>query len=186
MTELCREIVPPDVLASRVAELGTEISTDYGDEVPVLVGVLKGAVPFLADLVRSMDIDLEVDFLALTRFGEGGRVSLAHDVDIALTDRHVIVVEDIVDTGLTLTALLAMLGAQEPASLRVAALVDKVPRRIVEVDLAYRGFQVGDEFLVGYGLDWEGKYRNLPGLWAVLDLPAFAEQPDWLTRRVFA
>lgn len=146
------------------------IASDYADLNPVLVGVLKGSVPFLADLTRSIEANHEVDFLLLTRFGEKGRVSVAMDTAISLHGRHVLLVEDIVDTGLTLSALVRNLEVRELASLKTVALLDKVPRRIVEVPVEYRGFEIGDEFLLGYGLDWEGRYRNLPGLWAVMDM----------------
>jgi len=106
----------------------------------------------------------------LTRFGSKGRVSVAMDTAISLQGRHVLIVEDIIDTGLTLSALRRNLEVRELASLKTVALLDKVPRRIVEVPVEYRGFEIGDEFLLGYGLDWEGRYRNLPGLWAVMDM----------------
>ncbi len=164
------EVVDATSIARRVAELGEAIGADYNGKNPVLVGVLKGSIPFLADLIRTIATPHEVDFLLLTRFGERGRVSVAMDTAISLEDRHVIVVEDIVDTGLTLSALLRNLSVRNPASLRTVTLLDKVPRRIVDVPVDYRGFEIGDEFLLGYGLDWEGRYRNLPGLWAVMDM----------------
>lgn len=179
------EVITARAIATRVAELGEALADEYDGRVPIMVGVLKGALPFLTDLVRAIPIELEVDFLALTRFGEGGRVGLAIDVATPLSDRHVIVVEDIVDTGLTLTALLGLLGERQPASLAVVTLLDKVPRRLVEAPLAYRGFEVGDEFLLGYGLDWEGQYRNLRSIWAVMDLAEFAADPGVLAREVF-
>jgi hypoxanthine phosphoribosyltransferase len=181
MSEPFVEVVPVDDLRRRVGQLGTEIAADYAHTVPVVVGVLNGCVPFLADLVRAMPIDVEVDFLALTRFGTDGRVSVAMDTTVALTGRDVLIVEDIVDTGLTLTALQRMLEVRAPASLRTVALLDKAPRRIVRVRLDYRGFEVGDEFLLGYGLDWEGRYRNLRSLWAVLDMGFLAEDPAAFT-----
>lgn len=179
------EVVDAATIRRRVADLGAAIAADYAGREPVLLGVLNGAVPFLADLSRSLPPEYEVDFLSLTRFGEEGRVAIAVDSAISLTGRDVIVVEDIVDTGLTLSYLLGLLETRNPASLATVTLVDKVTRRIVDVDLEYRGFEVGDEFLLGYGLDWEGRYRNLPSLWAVLDLAAFREDPAILSRRVF-
>lgn len=172
------EVIDAETLQSRVAELGKEISEDYADRDPVLLGVLKGAVPFLADLSRHLPTNIEIDFLSLTRFGEEGRVGIAVDSGTSLVGRDVIVVEDIVDTGLTLSYLLGLLETRRPASLATATLLDKRKRRIVDVDLEYRGFEVGDEFLLGYGLDWEGRYRNVPSLWAVLDLAAFREDPE--------
>ena len=153
------------------------IAADYADRSPVLVSVLKGSLVFLADLIRNMDCAVELDFLALTRFGSEGRVSIAMDTEVTLEDRHVIVVEDIVDTGLTLAALRKLLELRGVASLATVTLIDKATRRIVDVPLEYRGFQVGDEFLLGYGLDWEGKYRNVPSLWAVMDLEVLAADP---------
>lgn len=179
------QVVDAATIAERVAELGEQISRDYAGRSPVLLGVLKGAVPFLADLTRHLPPEVEIDFLSLTRFGDEGRVGISVDSATSLTGRDVIVVEDIVDTGLTLSYLLGLLETRGPASLATATLVDKRTRRIVDVDLEYRGFEVGDEFLLGYGLDWEGRYRNLESLWAVLDLPTFQEDPDLLARRVF-
>jgi hypoxanthine phosphoribosyltransferase len=179
------EVVDHETITQRVAELGAEIAGDYANKSPVLLGVLNGAVPFLADLSRHLSPEVEIDFLSLTRFGEEGRVGIAVDSATPITGRHVLIVEDIVDTGLTLSYLLGLLETRRPASLATATLVDKRTRRIVDVDLQYRGFEVGDEFLLGYGLDWEGRYRNVPSLWAVLDLAVFQEDPDVLARHVF-
>lgn len=180
------EVIGAPALATRVAELGEEISRDYEGRQPVLLGVLKGAVPFLADLCRHLSPEIEIDFLSLTRFGKEGRVGISVDSGTSLVGRDVLVVEDIVDTGLALSYMLSLLETRRPASLATATLLDKRTRRIVDVDLDYRGFEVGDEFLLGYGLDWEGRYRNLPSLWAVLDLAAFREDPEILAREVFA
>ncbi|HEX5630643.1 MAG TPA: hypoxanthine phosphoribosyltransferase [Acidimicrobiia bacterium] len=180
------EVVDAATISRRVAELGAAITADYSGREPVLLGILNGAVPFLADLSRHVPPDVEIDFLSLTRFGDEGRVSISVDSATSITDRHVIVVEDIVDTGLTLSYLHGLLATRRPASLATATLIDKVTRRIVDVDLRYRGFEVGDEFLLGYGLDWNGRYRNLPSLWAVMDLAAFQDDPGSLSRQVFA
>lgn len=180
------EVVDAETIARRVASLGAQITADYAGRDPVLLGILKGAVPFLADLSRSLSPDVEIDFLSLTRFGDEGRVNIAVDSATAITGRHVIVVEDIVDTGLTLSYLHGLLETREPASLATATLIDKSTRRIVSVDLEYRGFEVGDEFLLGYGLDWNGRFRNLRSLWAVMDLAAFQEDPDSASREFFA
>ena len=169
------EVVDADALQRRICELGAAISKDYAELNPVLVGVLKGCVPFLADLIRCIDIPNEVDFLLLTRFGSRGRVGVAMDTAISLEGRHVVLVEDIVDTGLTLSTLLRILSVRNPASVKTVALLDKVPRRIVDVPLDYRGFEIGDEFLLGYGLDWEGRYRNLPSLWVVMDMDRLSD-----------
>lgn len=185
LSDLFLEVIDEASLASRVAELGAELDATYRDRRPVLVGVLYGALPFLADLVRHMDASVEVDFLSLSRFGEGGRVRIAMDTAISLQSREVVLVEDIVDTGLTLAYVRRLLEARQVESLATVTLVDKAPRRIVDVPLEYRGFEVGDEFLLGYGLDWEGAYRNLRSIWAVLDLARFREDPGSLGRMVF-
>lgn len=170
MTAHYLEVVDADALQRRICDLGAQIAADYEGLNPVLVGVMKGAVPFIADLIRCIREPHEVDFLLLTRFGSKGRVAVAMDTAISLEGRHVLLVEDIVDTGLTLSTLRRNLSVRNPASLKTVALLDKVPRRIVDVPLEYRGFEIGDEFLLGYGLDWEGRYRNLPGLWAVMEM----------------
>lgn len=184
-TEAFVEVVPEEDLRRRVGELGEALTDDYRDREPVLLGVLHGSVPFLADLVRSMPVALEIDFLALTRFGEEGRVGIALDTGIDLQGRDVIVVEDIVDTGLTLTSLHRFLQMRDVASIATVALLDKASRRIVDVPVEHRGFEVGDEFLLGYGLDWEGRYRNLRSLWAALDLNVLQEDPDALSAICF-
>ena len=175
------EVVAEETLAARVAELGKQITRDYRGLEPVLVCVLSGSLVFHADLIRHVEIHCETDFLALTRFGEGGRVRLAMDTAANLEGRHVLVVEDIVDTGLTHQILCRTLEARNCASLETVALLDKSSRRIVDVPISYRGFEVGDEFLVGYGLDWKGRFRNLRSLWAVLDFARFAEDPSVLS-----
>ena len=174
------EVVSAADIAVRVAELGEAITVDYRDRRPTLVAVLVGSLPFLADVVRSISIPVEVDFLGLSRFGEGGRIRIALDTAESVEGRDVIIVEDIIDTGLTLTVLRRMLEERGAASVTTATLVDKVPRRLVDVPIEYRGFEVGDEYLVGYGLDWKGRYRNLPSLWAVLDMESLLDDPDAL------
>jgi len=180
------EVVEPEALQRRVSQLGRSIAADYRDLNPVLVGVLKGSVPFLADLTRRIEVAHEIDFLLLTRFGTMGRVSVAMDTAIPLQGRHVIIVEDIVDTGLTLSALRRNLKVRDVASVKTVALLDKVPRRIVDVPLEYRGFEIGDEFLLGYGLDWKGRYRNLPGLWAVMDMDRLRDLDSSFPQIAFA
>ncbi len=177
MIEPVVEVIPEPVLQSRIGELGAQITADYEGKSPILVAVLHGALPFLADLSRAIPTELDIDFLALSRFGEGGRVRIAMDTLSSLEGRHVIIIEDIVDTGLTLNVLRRMIEMREVASLATATLIDKSSRRLVETPLEYRGFEIGDEFLLGYGMDWEGLFRNLPSIWAVLDLAAFAENP---------
>jgi hypoxanthine phosphoribosyltransferase len=172
------EVVDEETLARRVAGLAEEVNADYAGKEPVLVGVLGGCVPFLADLVRHLDLPLEIEFLALTRFGTEGRVGIAMDTGTSLQGRDVVIVEDIVDTGLTLATLRRVMDTRGVASLSTVALLDKVTRRIVDVPVEYRGFEVGDEYLLGYGLDWDGRYRNVRSLWAVMDLGALAELPE--------
>lgn len=179
------EVISPDDIATRVAELGEALTADYQGREPVFVAVLTGALWFVADLIRAVDLPAEVDFLGLNRFGEGGRIRIAVDTAVPLTGRDVVIVEDIVDTGLSLGVLRTLVAEREPASLATVTLVDKVSRRLRDVPLEYRGFEVGDEFLLGYGLDYRERYRNLPGIWAVFDLPAFQADPDLLAREVF-
>jgi hypoxanthine phosphoribosyltransferase len=151
-----------DDLRAANARLGREISDAHPDGV-LLVAVLKGSVLFLADLVRQLTVPVEIDFLGISSYApDSGRVRLTKDLGTDLTGRDVILVEDVVDTGLTLAYLLAQLTARGPASLEVCTLFDKRARRIVPQPLAYVGFEIGDEFVVGYGLDYMGKYRNLP------------------------
>jgi hypoxanthine phosphoribosyltransferase len=172
-------LLTADQIQQRVHELGTEIERDYADREPVLIGVLKGSLVFLADLARAISVPLNVDFMSITSYGDGGSpsgiVRILKDLDEPITGRHVILVEDIIDTGLTLTYLLATLSARNPASLDVCGLLDKSVRRIVEVPIRYKGFDIPDEFVIGYGLDYEGRYRNLREVIAVRDLQALAD-----------
>ncbi|MGI9648875.1 MAG: hypoxanthine phosphoribosyltransferase [Acidimicrobiia bacterium] len=184
--QVVTEVVTAEAVTARVRELGAQISADYQGETPVVVGVLNAALLFLADLVRHLDVDHEVEFLAVSRFGEGGRVRIAMDTSISLQGRHVLLVEDLVDTGLTLSFLRELFETRQVASLRTVTLIDKAPRRIVSVPLEYRGFEVGEEFLLGYGLDYAGRYRNLSSLWAVLDFAEFTADPGVLQRAILA
>ena len=183
--EVVAQVIGTSDLALRVKELGEAISHDYGDTRPVLLSVLVGSLPFVADLARAIRVPVDIDFLALSRFGEGGRIRIALDSSIPLQDRHVLIVEDIVDTGLSLTVLRRMLADRGAASVGTVALLDKVPRRVVEVPLEYRGFEVGDGYLIGYGLDYEGRFRNLPSIWAVLDGDEMARDPDLVAHLLY-
>lgn len=178
-------VIPRDDLRSRVGELGEAITKDYDARNPLFVVMLTGSVPFAADLVRAVDTPTEVDFMALRRFGESGRIGIAMDLTTPVLDRNVVIVEDIVDTGLTLTVLRRMMEDRGAATVATAALFDKSRRRVTEVPIEYRGFEVGDEYLLGYGLDWEGLYRNLSSIWAVLDIEAFVDDPRVLARELF-
>jgi hypoxanthine phosphoribosyltransferase len=159
-------VVPEDKLQARIAELGEQITADYQDRPPLLVGVLKGACFFLSDLARSIRLPVELDFMAVSSYGSSthtsGVVRIVKDLDIDLTGRHVLIVEDIVDSGLTLSYLRRNLWARHPASLEVVALLVKDGLQSVELDLAYEGFRIPPEFVVGYGLDVAERYRNLP------------------------
>lgn len=182
--ELAAEVLPESEIRSRVQELGSALSDDYEGRNPLFVVILNGSVPFGADLVRAVSTDTEVDFLGLNRFGESGRIGIILDTSVSLFDRNVVIVEDIIDTGLTLTTLRGMVLDRGAASVATAALLDKSRRRVTDVPLEYRGFEVGDEFLLGYGLDWQGFYRNLSSIWAVLDMEAFVADPMVLARRL--
>src|SRR6059058_111587 len=165
-------LVQADDLQHRVIELGAEISRDYEDRDLLLVGVLKGAVFFLADLMRTIDIPCEVDFMAVASYGSAtdssGVVRILKDLDAPIEGRDVLIVEDIVDSGLTLQYLLRNLGARNPRSLDVCALLTKPSRRKVDLPTRYVGFEIPDRFVVGYGLDYAERHRNLPFV-AVLD-----------------
>jgi len=167
-----RVLVAEGELAARVAELGRAIARDYARDDPVLVGVLLGAVPFVADLMRGLPIDLTVDFIRASSYGSAtsssGTVRILADLTVDIADRHVLIVDDIVDTGLTLAALKRTLEARRPRSVRTCVLLDKTGRRETEVVIDYVGFTIPNVFVVGYGLDHDGLYRNLPHV-AVLD-----------------
>ena len=154
------------------------MSTAYAGVEVLIVAVLKGSVVFLSDLIRRLDLNPEIDFLGITSYAEGtGRVKLLKDLEQSIEGRHVLLVEDVVDTGLTLTYLLGELRLRKPASLEVCTLVDKTARRLVPTPVRFAGFRVEEEFLVGYGLDFAGRYRNLD-LLAVADLEALTADPD--------
>ncbi|MBI3971288.1 MAG: hypoxanthine phosphoribosyltransferase [Chloroflexi bacterium] len=152
-------------LQARVCELADALSADYAGKCPVLVGILRGSIMFLADLLRYLDMPLEIDFLAISSYvgrDSSGVVRLLKDLDRSITGKHVVLVEDIIDTGLTLNYVLRILRARAPASLEVCSLLDKPARRLVEQQIKYVGFHIPDVFVVGYGLDYNQRYRNLP------------------------
>ncbi|PYN36758.1 MAG: hypoxanthine phosphoribosyltransferase [Candidatus Rokuibacteriota bacterium] len=159
-------LVAEKEIAARVAELGRAITRDYAGTNLVLVGVLQGAIPFLADLMRALPLDLTVDFLRASSYGSAtassGTVRLVADLSVDIGDRHVLIVDDIVDTGHTLAALKRALEARGPRSLRTCVLLDKTGRRETPVTVDYVGFTIPNVFVVGYGLDYDGLYRNLP------------------------
>ncbi|HEY5885708.1 MAG TPA: hypoxanthine phosphoribosyltransferase [Pyrinomonadaceae bacterium] len=161
-------------IQERIKELGAEITRDYAGRNPLLIGVLKGACFFLSDLLRSIDTRLGIEFMAISSYGSStrtsGEVRIMKDLDVPIEGRDILVVEDIVDTGLTLTYLLDNLKARGAASVKLAALLDKHERREKEVQIDYLGFRIPDAFVVGYGLDYAERYRNLPFI-AVLKNP---------------
>ncbi len=187
MTEVASVLFGREDIRRRVQELGRTIAGDYVGREPVLITVLKGGAVFLADLMRAVPLPVEPHFMAISRYGDAeeslGRVRILLDVEIDLADRDVILVEDIVDTGLTLRYLLGVLRAREPASIEVCTLLDKAIRRIVPVTPRYVGFECPDRFVVGYGLDFRERYRNLPDILQVHDVQALEADPDALVSR---
>ncbi|HUJ54903.1 MAG TPA: hypoxanthine phosphoribosyltransferase [Gaiellaceae bacterium] len=165
-------LIDAETLQRRIAELGADISADYVGRDLLLVGVLKGAVFFLSDLMRRLTVPCEIDFMAISSYGastdSSGIVRILKDLDINIERRHVLVVEDIIDSGLTLSYLMRNLEAREPASLEVCALLTKPERREIDVPVRYTGFEIPNRFVIGYGLDFAERYRNLPYV-AVLD-----------------
>src|SRR5439155_7961789 len=153
-----------DQIARRVKELGTQIESDYDGKELVLLGVLKGSFIFISDLARAIDLPLSIDFSGLSSYGDesesSGVVKISSDLTKPIEGKHVVIVEDIVDTGLTMRYLLENLATRRPASVRLCALLEKPVRARVKVPIDYKGFTIGDEFVVGYGLDWDGRFRN--------------------------
>jgi hypoxanthine phosphoribosyltransferase len=174
-------LIDEQTLLARVGELGAEITQDYEGREPLLVGVLKGAVFFMADLMRRVELPCEVDFMAISSYGAGvdssGVVRILKDLDASIENRHVLIVEDIVDSGLTLSYLLRNLEARRPASLEICALLTKPERRENDVHCRYVGFEIPNRFVIGYGLDFAERYRNLPYIAVLRDeLAAQAEE----------
>jgi hypoxanthine phosphoribosyltransferase len=161
-------------IQARIKEIGAEITRDYANRNPLLIGVLKGACFFLSDLLRAIDIQLSIEFIAISSYGSStrtsGEVRILKDLDVPVEGRDIIVVEDIVDTGLTLSYLLANLKSRGAASVKLVALLDKYERRERNVEIDYLGFKIPDHFVVGYGLDFAERYRNLPFI-AILKTP---------------
>lgn len=155
-----------DEIQARILEMGRAITNDYAGQTPLLVGALKGILCFMADLIRAISIPIEIDFMAVSSYSaearDRGVVRVIKDLDVSIIDRHVIFVEDVVDTGLTLNYLLRSLRTRGPASLEVCTLFNKPTRRLIEIPLRYKGFDLPDFFVVGYGLDYAERYRNLP------------------------
>jgi hypoxanthine phosphoribosyltransferase len=165
MADIEQVILTEETISARIAELGAAISRDYADKDPLLVGVLSGVVFFMADLLRHITVPMTLDFMAISHYeatGKSGTVRITKDLDVSITGRHVLFVEDVIDTGLTLGYLLRALRTRQPASLQVCVLFDRPYRRLIDAPLAYQGFELPDAFVVGYGLDANGHYRNLP------------------------
>jgi len=178
-------LVSANELAAGAARVAAEISEAHTDGV-VLVAVLKGSVPFLSDLVRALTVVPVIDFMAISAYApESGRVRIVKDLDMDISGRDVVLVEDIVDTGLTLHFLLAELGRRQPRSLEACTLLDRTSRRIIPTPVHYRGFEIGDEFVLGYGLDFDQRYRNLDRV-VVADLAVLREDSDAYVSALYA
>ena len=179
MPDVKEVLITSDQIEAKVREIGARITEDYRGEKPLLVGVLRGAVVIMSDLMRNIDLQCELDFMDISSYGTGtsssGVVRILKDLEEDITDRHVLIVEDIIDTGLTLSYLLRSLQARKPASLEICALLSKPSRRRADLEVRYLGFEVPDEFVVGYGLDYAGAYRNLPNI-CVLKPEVFAAE----------
>jgi hypoxanthine phosphoribosyltransferase len=184
VSDLVSVLFGREEIRRRIEELGRTITGDYEGRAPVLISVLKGGSVFLGDLMREIGLPLSIDYMSISRYGGAaesmGRVRILKDLDQDIGERDVIVVEDIVDTGLTLGYLISVLESRSPSSLRVCALLDKAARRIAPLEIRYRGFECPDEFVVGYGLDFRERYRNIPDLLAVQDMAALEADPDLL------
>jgi len=172
-------LLTEEQLQAKIRELGAKISADYRDRNPLLIGVLKGAFMFMADLAKAIDIPVEIDFMAVSSYGSStkssGVVRIIKDLEVSVEGRDVIIVEDIIDSGLTLSYLIDVLERRNARSVAVVALLDKPDRRKVNLDIEYKGFTLPDEFVVGYGLDYAEKYRNLPFI-AVLKPEVYGEK----------
>lgn len=166
MDDIAEVLITTEQLQARVAELGAQISDDYAGKDPLLVGVLRGVFVFMADLVRAITIPVGVDFIGITRYGPSARtrgaVRFTKDLELCIEGRHVLFVEDVIDTGLSLRYILRSLETRDPASLQVCTMFNKPRTRLFELDVAYTGFVLPDAFVVGYGLDYDERYRNLP------------------------
>jgi hypoxanthine phosphoribosyltransferase len=166
LDDIAEVLITAEDLQARVAELGAQISADYAGKDPLLVGVLRGVFIFMADLVRAITIPISVDFIGITSYDSTSRtrglVRFTKDLELYIENRHVLFVEDVIDTGLSLRYILRTLETREPASLRLCTLFDKPRTRLFDLDIAYTGFMLPDKFVVGYGLDYEERYRHLP------------------------
>jgi hypoxanthine phosphoribosyltransferase len=184
MPEIASVLYGREDVRRRIEELGRTITGDYAGREPVLISVLSGGTMFLADLFRAIGLPVAVDFMSISRYGDAeesfGRVRILKDLEQDIAGRDVLVVEDIVDTGLTLSFLMGILRSRHPASIQVCTLLDKSVRRIVPLELRYVGFDCPDRFVIGYGLDFYERYRQLPDILAVDDIGALKDDPDAL------
>ena len=164
--DISEVIFSEEMIQEKIDEMGQAISKDYAGKNPLMVGVLRGVLFFMADLLRVVDISLEVDFLAISSYSSDSRdqgfVRMEKDLDIPIRDRHVLFIEDVIDTGLTLNYILNNLRSRHPASIEVCVLFNKPAKRLIDIPMKYKGFDLPDQFVVGYGLDYREKYRNLP------------------------
>lgn len=164
--DVCKVLISEEELQKRVNEIGAQISRDYAGKKLLLVGILKGSIVFMADLMRAITIPTRIDFMAVSSYGSGvktsGVVKIIKDLDINLEGYDVLIVEDILDSGMTLNYLVELLKSRNPSSVEICSLLDKPERHKVDVNLKYKGFTIPDEFVIGYGLDYAEKYRNLP------------------------
>ena len=168
MPDVKEVLITSEEIEEKVREIGARITEDYRGEKLLLIGILRGAVVVMSDLMRNIDLPCELDFMDISSYGTGtsssGVVRILKDLEEDITDRHVLIVEDIIDTGLTLSYLMRSLLARKPASLEICALLSKPSRRRANLDVRYLGFEVPDEFVIGYGIDFAGAYRNLPDI----------------------
>lgn len=185
---LAEVLVDTGALRRRIVELAAELDHALAGSEPILIGVLKGSAMFMSDLARAMRIPLSIDFLSITAYagGGGGVVRIVKDLDQSVEGRDVVIVEDIVDTGLTLNYLRNTLSQRGAASLRTVSLLDKAVRRIIPVPVEFVGFEIPDAFVVGYGLDFQGLYRNVPEILAVRDIARLANDPGALVDSLFS
>jgi hypoxanthine phosphoribosyltransferase len=184
LSDVARILYSAADIRRRVRQLGDAITRDYAGRSPALITMLKGGTVFLSDLIRQVRLPLRVDFMSISRYEEraeeSGVVRILKDLDQDIGDEDVLIVEDIVDTGLTLSYLISALGSRRPASVEVCTLLDKTARRIPVLPIRYQGFECPDRFVVGYGLDFMERYRNLPDILEVMDLQALQQDPDAL------
>lgn len=172
LKDIKRVLINENELREKIVELGKQISNDYSGLNPVLITVLRGGIVFLCDLIREIDIPLSLDFLSISSYSgqkQTGVVRILKDLDENIDKKHVILIEDIIDTGLTLNYIVGMLKEKKPASVKICALLDKKVRRIIDVPIHYIGFEIPDEFVVGYGMDYNQSYRNLPFIGTLKD-----------------